>query len=163
MERHPPFVVSQRPTPDPVLRGPVIRERDGTRPGQRRLGSLGLYAAASLMLCMAASPNPNLGIGTNLATATPGNFPGALTVPSTLPQTQPQAGGLFTPAPTPNQDLLAPLLPNTDKGKPTVAPGLFQPKNQYQGEGYVPGSTVQSEQDRRVRIAPGINLHVPLN
>jgi hypothetical protein len=65
---------------------------------------------------------------------------------------------------------LAPM-PDRDAGAPSraeargvaIAPQLFNPPRQFQGDGYAPGSTVQSVQERQIRPTPGVQLSVPLN
>ena len=68
----------------------------------------------------------------------------------------------FTPAPLPNLDQDAPTTRPLDPKAARMAPRIFHRQSTYHGEGYVFGSTVQEQQDRRVQPAPGINLIMPL-
>jgi hypothetical protein len=67
----------------------------------------------------------------------------------------------YAPAPVPDADAAA---PDHDAGpaKPELQANLFTPQKNYQGEGYLPGSTVQGNQDRKRDPAPGFSLKVPL-
>jgi hypothetical protein len=71
---------------------------------------------------------------------------------------QAQESPRFVPAPMPNPDVRAPRSPET--GDTTVAPRLFMPPDRFAGDGYTPGSTVQSEQERRLRPGAGVNLRM---
>ncbi|MSO91412.1 MAG: hypothetical protein EXR01_07540 [Acetobacteraceae bacterium] len=64
-------------------------------------------------------------------------------------------------APVPNSSMFAPLDLRTPRG-PELSPALMVPKYTYQGEGFLYGSTVQSEQNRKARPAAGFNLKFPL-
>jgi hypothetical protein len=79
---------------------------------------------------------------------------------SVRPAPAPSAGPRYDPAPVPNRDLSAPQasVPN----EPTFGPSLFSPKRQFRGDGFSPGSTAQSDQERRMRPAPGFKLSVPV-
>lgn len=66
----------------------------------------------------------------------------------------------YEAAPTPNL-VNAPTVSQPAPGA-EVRPTLMGPKQFYQGEGFLNGSTVQSEQQRRARPAAGFNLTVPL-
>ncbi len=68
----------------------------------------------------------------------------------------------FTAAPMPNADLNAPLRIDPNARQASLKPSLFAPRNAYHGDGYVPGSTVQTEQEKRLKPTPGVNLSVPL-
>ena len=68
----------------------------------------------------------------------------------------------YTAAPMPDLDQNAPVTRPTDPSAAHVAPRLFHKQTVYHGEGYVFGSTVQEQQDRKVGPAPGINLIMPL-
>ena len=79
----------------------------------------------------------------------------------TGPQPKRLSAMSYSAAPMPNSDISAPI-PRAEPGQASLAPSLFAPRNGYHGEGYVPGSTVQTQQEKRLRPAPGINLSVPL-
>ena len=66
----------------------------------------------------------------------------------------------FETAPTPGR-IVAPTAAQTPHG-PELTPTLMGPKQFYQGEGFLSGSTVQSEQQRKAKPAAGFNLTVPL-
>ncbi len=86
------------------------------------------------------------------------------TIASRDPQARASSGNLdaFTPAPMPDLDRSAPTQRAAARGEARLAPRLFHKQTTYHGEGYVFGSTVQEEQDRRATPAPGINLVMPL-
>jgi len=69
---------------------------------------------------------------------------------------------VFLPAPMPDVDLAAPRPPLGDPHATEVAPKLYQPSQQFQGDGYSYGSTVQSLQERSLKPAPGVSFKVPL-
>ncbi len=83
---------------------------------------------------------------------------------TTIPLSVPSEPGLkFEPAPMPDADLYPPV-PHTDETKSaSVTPSLFRPKDQYRGDGFSPGSTVQGNQERLLKPAPGLSMKVPLN
>lgn len=66
----------------------------------------------------------------------------------------------FGPAPTPNQDLSAPSVPEA-RG-PNVSPTVFHLNNRYAGDGYVYGSSPQGMDDRRAATIPGVKLSMPV-
>ena len=89
--------------------------------------------------------------------------------PSTLlpeppqpPAARPPGGRVFSPAPLPNRDTDAPPPPRATRD-PSLSPSLFSRGQQYRGEGYAPGSTAQSEQEKRARPGAGFNLRLPLD
>ena len=67
----------------------------------------------------------------------------------------------YTAAPTPNQDAIAPTPPKGSQDA-SLSPGFFQRRNPTTGEGYVASSSVQSEQERRVKPGAGLSLSMPL-
>jgi len=71
----------------------------------------------------------------------------------------PKQGPNFEPAPTPNRDASLPTTRASEK--PSFGPSLFTTKNQYRGDGFSPGSTAQSEQEKRVKPGAGFSLHMP--
>jgi hypothetical protein len=79
-----------------------------------------------------------------------------------VPPEPPAAGppSRFQPAPTPNREveLTKPKASNAT----TVGPSLFTRPDEYRGDGFNKGSTVQSEQERRGKPAAGFSLHMPL-
>ena len=66
----------------------------------------------------------------------------------------------FTAAPTPNDDIYAPIARASKDA--SVAPGFFTRRDQYRGEGLSRGSSAQTEQDRRAKPGAGISLSMPL-
>jgi hypothetical protein len=93
--------------------------------------------------------------GYNLTVPAPGSsFP--------VPPEPPAAGppSKFQPAPTPNREVE--LTKPKASTATTVAPSLFTRPDEYHGDGFNKGSTVQSEQERRVKPAAGFSLHMPL-
>jgi len=66
----------------------------------------------------------------------------------------------YEEAPLPG-NAAAPVAGQAPRG-PELTPTLMGPKQFYQGEGFLSGSTVQSEQQRKAKPAAGFNLTVPL-
>lgn len=66
----------------------------------------------------------------------------------------------YEAAPLPG-NVMAPVAAQGPRG-PELTPTLMGPKQFYQGEGFLTGSTVQSEQQRKAKPAAGFNLTVPL-
>jgi hypothetical protein len=79
-----------------------------------------------------------------------------------VPPVPPLAFSDYSPAPMPDPDRFAPS-PREVKGQAYVTPRLFAPANRYFGEAYLPGSSVQVDQERHMRPTPGVGLKVPLN
>ena len=77
-------------------------------------------------------------------------------------QLQVPAGPIYTPAPVPNRNAAAPTGPRVRKPNAEFSPSLFNRSDQYRGDGYINGSTAQSEQEKRVRPGAGFNLRMPL-
>jgi hypothetical protein len=69
-------------------------------------------------------------------------------------------GPNFQPAPMPNRDLQAPN--GTSSGGTSFGPAIFTNRQQFGGEAFTPNSTVQGEQEKRLRPTPGFSLKVPL-
>ena len=64
------------------------------------------------------------------------------------------------PAPLPDPDMFAPTQrADTD---PRLEPALFNKQNQFRGDGFAPGSTSQSYEERHYMPPAGLNLLVPL-
>jgi hypothetical protein len=81
----------------------------------------------------------------------------ALPVPP-IPPEEPLTS--YEAAPVPG-NVAAPVTPEGPRGA-ELSPRLMGPKQFYQGEGFLTGSTVQSEQQRKAKPAAGFNLTVPL-
>ncbi len=77
-------------------------------------------------------------------------------------QTPAPAGQLFTPAPVPDRDASAPTGPKIRRPDAALSPSLINRSDQYRGDGYINGSTAQSEQEKRVKPGAGFNLRMPL-
>ncbi len=94
----------------------------------------------------------------------PPNLTPVTPTPSFTTQAKPPAPSTtppgFSPAPTPNDDASAPVTRASKDA--SVAPGFFTRRDQYRGEGLSPGSSAQTEQDRRAKPGAGFNLSVPL-
>jgi len=71
----------------------------------------------------------------------------------------PKPGPNFEPAPTPNRDVSLPAARASNK--PSFGPSLFTTRDQYRGDGFSPGSTAQSEQEKRVKPGAGFSLRMP--
>jgi len=86
----------------------------------------------------------------------------ALEEPLPIPPIPPaEVASNYEAAPTPGQIGAAPGAAQGPRG-PELSPTLMTPKQFYQGEGFLAGSTVQSEQQRKAKPAAGFNLTVPL-
>lgn len=115
---------------------------------------LGLLAAAGLFT-MAAGPLP---VYPQVAYNAPTS--------DLLQPAPPQAEPRFSPAPVPNLDLTPPTR-SFGRKRTELTPEVFGSRlpRTYQGEGFVPGSSVQNDQGKKPRLqqlAPGLNLSVPL-
>lgn len=66
----------------------------------------------------------------------------------------------YEPAPVPDENLYAPQKAASED--PELRPALFRPRTQFRGNGFSPGSTSQSYEERRVIPGAGVNLSVPL-
>jgi hypothetical protein len=107
---------------------------------------------------MAASPPPAMPVSP-VATALVGSVAPAKSgaVVATI-----DAG--YTNAPVPNTDAAIPFVKDPSKDQAQLGPGVFAPPaTGYRGEGYTPGSSVDGEQQRKVKPGGGISLKVPLN
>lgn len=111
-----------------------------------------LMLAAVSPLLLGAAPGPALPTGT-FALATTGR---AITVPN-----GPSFG--YTIAPVPNSSVSAPRPLDANSKAPEFSPELFRRKKTYGGEGFIAGSTLQDQQQRRLAPTAGINLKVPLD
>ena len=78
-----------------------------------------------------------------------------------IPPIPPDLQDTSEAAPVPNNGTNQPLALQVPRGA-ALAPTLMTPKYTYQGEAFLSGSTVQTEQNRKVRPVPGVNLTVPL-
>lgn len=78
-----------------------------------------------------------------------------------LPPIPPELPTNSEPAPMPNSAARGPIELQVPRGA-ELSPTMMGPKYTYQGEAFLRGSTVQSEQNRKVRPAAGLNLTVPL-
>jgi hypothetical protein len=124
-----------------------------------RFLTLAAFAAAT----MAAGPSP--AAPSNELTPTHASLSFGTTVATPKPrQIEVPPSADFTTAPVPNTDANIPFVKNPRASQAQLGPGLFAPPSTgYRGEGYVPGSTAEGEQQRKLKPAPGINLTVPLN
>ena len=78
-----------------------------------------------------------------------------------VPPIPPDQESPYLAAPMPNSSIAAPQALNRNIG-PELSPGFYQPKDYNLGQGYLPGSTVQGEQEHRAKPMPSLNLKVPL-
>jgi hypothetical protein len=68
----------------------------------------------------------------------------------------------FTAAPVPDIDL-EPGKQSSEPARVELLPNLFRERQTAGwGDGYTPNSTVEGEQNKRIRPTPGLNLSVPL-
>lgn len=73
---------------------------------------------------------------------------------------QPVARNGYVAAPMPDQNAVAPR--SADAPGPAFAPGIFQSKGGYRGDGFTPGSSPQIAQQPKHLPLPGISMKVPL-
>jgi hypothetical protein len=78
-----------------------------------------------------------------------------------IPPIPPDQDGGYLAAPVPNNGVSGPSAGDAKNG-PGLSPGFYQPKDYNIGEGYLPGSTVQGEQEHRAKPMPSLKLTVPL-
>lgn len=114
-------------------------------PARRRFLRLGL-CLAPLLLTAAAPKSRMSDLGTDYSFSRPAPAP--------------PPGRSYAPAPMPNRDLSAPQA--SASNDPQFGPSLFLPREQFRGDGFSPGSTAQSEQERRLKPTPGFRLSVPV-
>lgn len=95
-----------------------------------------------------------------LSLAVPTNNSPLLPVAPDSPAVVARGTPSYEPAPTPNRDVRAPAGPRASNA-PSLAPSLFTTKDQYRGDGFSPGSTAQSEQEKRIKPGAGFSLHMP--
>ena len=112
-----------------------------------------LLTSAATLLLSAAGPNKYF------LTVTPLPDFGS-TVASPGKRAAP-ANGDYTAAPTPNQDIVPPTPPKQSQDA-SLSPGFFTRKNQTQGDGYLPSSSLQAETNSKAKPGAGINLSMPL-
>ena len=78
-----------------------------------------------------------------------------------IPPVPPDLGTDYLAAPVPNNGISAPRPLDAERGT-EISPGFYQPKDYNIGEGYLPGSTVQGEQEHRAKPMPSLRLKMPL-
>jgi len=112
-----------------------------------------LLIPLSLALMAASPPRQQLSL------AVP-NDPSPLIPVSPSPLSlSPKQGPAYEAAPLPNRDLSGPT--TRASTEPHWSPSLFTTRNQYRGDGFSPGSTAQSEQEKRMKPGAGFSLHMP--
>ena len=105
---------------------------------------------------LAAAPPRQLSLGPAVPETTIGPNPPPLALGIPAPNSR------FEPAPLPNRDLAGPGAARATND-PSLAPTLFTTKTQFRGDGFSPGSTAQSDQERRTKPGAGFSLHMPLS
>lgn len=78
-----------------------------------------------------------------------------------LPPVPPVKPPAFQAAPVPDLDLSAPAQAERNRG-PELSPDLFNQRAYNSGQGYIPGSTIERQQQQRQLPVPGFNLKMPL-
>jgi hypothetical protein len=78
-----------------------------------------------------------------------------------VPPIPPDVTPPYLAAPVPDTDISAPDQPFAKPGA-QLKPGFYSPKDYNVGEGYMPGSTIQGEQEHRAKPMPSLNLKLPL-
>jgi len=129
-----------------------------------RLSLIALAAclAAGLVPASASSPAQAQTSSTAPSGQPPAGRRIAVEEPLPIPPIPPaEVASNYEAAPTPGQIGAAPGAAQGPRG-PELSPTLMTPKQFYQGEGFLAGSTVQSEQQRKAKPAAGFNLTVPL-
>ena len=90
----------------------------------------------------------------------------ALPLPLVVTPRQPPpasvARPVFLPAPVPDLELDDNSLRKTGPAQVELTPNLFHPQQTFWGDGYTPHSTVEDQQNGKLRPMPGLNLSVPL-
>ena len=114
-----------------------------------------MLLVASAFTLLAAAPSKYGSLSAPL-------YEGATVAPQSGTTPERMAGSSFTPAPLPDFDASAPALPASGPAQAKVTPSLFHTKKLVRGDGYMPGSTVEGNEQRNFNAAPGINLSVPL-
>ena len=106
---------------------------------------------ATLLIIPLAAAAPQRGLSLNVPDQNP-------LLP--VPPRPPPKPSRFEPAPLPNRDVEQ----STPRATldPSLSPTLFNRRDSYRGDGFLPGSTAQSETERRVRPGAGFNLKMPL-
>ena len=111
-----------------------------------------LWIVAFAFPIMAAAP---LQQPLSLAVPADGGFSlGAPASPGAVPS--------FQPAPLPNRNVYTPQGPRASN-EPSLAPTLFTTRTQFRGDGFSPGSTAQSDQEKKLKPGAGFSLHMPLS
>jgi hypothetical protein len=101
-----------------------------------------------------------------LGAASPGTY-GPLVAFDTMP---PIVGGppsaathsAFSPAPVPDLEQSSGGWRKAEPSRVQLTPSFFHQREGVSGDGYTPNSTVFTEQTKRLRPTPGLNLNVPL-
>jgi hypothetical protein len=87
----------------------------------------------------------------------------AAKAPLPAPPKPPAPAPDFTPAPVPDIDLAAPAARDSGPPQPQFSPKVYGREQVYRGEGFLPGSAAQTEQERHNRFTPGMNITVPID
>jgi hypothetical protein len=127
------------------------------------LRNLTLAVAAAALAGLAAAPRTaEATTRRGLSVTAPAPLPSAddaLPIPEPpIPPSQPPA---FTAAPVPGGSSDGYAAPSVTRAGARVSPDVFSPQSYGEGNGYLAGSTVQSDQDRH-RPPAGFRLNVPL-
>jgi len=77
-----------------------------------------------------------------------------------IPPIPPAHRPSYQSAPMPDQSLSAPTAP--EASGPKLRPDLFNQRAYNGGQGYLPGSTIEREQQQRDKPIPGLNFTMPL-
>ncbi len=87
-----------------------------------------------------------------LVLSTPDTFP--------VPPAPPSQAGRLQVAPMPDIDVTAPS--SAPSNGPRLRPDFFPQRAYNGGQGYIPGSTIEGQQEQRQKPIPGFNLKMPL-
>lgn len=114
-----------------------------------------LLLAASAVVLSAASPSKYGSFSAPM-------LQGVIVEPEHGAGSEQLAVGGFTPAPLPDFEASAPVLRSLGPAQAKFSPGLFRAGKLVRGDGYVPGSTVDGNEQKHFSPAPGFNMSVPL-
>ena len=118
-----------------------------------------LFGQAVLVATLAAMGSIQAGAASPLSKPSPSTQ--FLTAPMTV-----QAGPeTMRPAPLPDPDVQDPAArqdARSAQGDASLTPGIFNMRSHFAGDGYAPGSSLETDQNHRQTVGGGMNLQVPM-
>lgn len=113
-----------------------------------------LYLSPLLLLLAAAAPMSG--------TASPPGMQTAFATGALVAEPPGERGGdAYAPAPMPDRDVAEPAAAAAS-GDAQLQPSVFSRKTEFQGDGFSPGSTVQSSEGRNLHPGWGLNWKMPV-